>query len=113
MTTSHKPDNRRMLEMAAKAIGKQRQLWDYEYCRSLRQMVTPQMLWNPFDRYGDAMEIALNLSFTIELSSGEFNYAEVRNHGGKVLGYSDNRECVNYACLAITRAAAAIGEAMP
>ena len=56
------------------------------------------------------MEIALNLSFTIELSSGEFNYAEVRNHGGKVLGYSDNRECVNYACLAITRAAAAIGE---
>ena len=122
MTTTH--DIRKLLELAAKAGAPKApahtQGWHYSkhgprgegmYAASDRSQ---HWFWNPATDYGDALRLALKLNFRLELSSGDFEYCEVRDEDGvRRLGYADINHCKEYTSLAILLAAAAIGEAMP
>jgi hypothetical protein len=91
-------EDRELLKLAAKAAGVPASQWDYDRLRSLGHMVTRSMLWNPLTDDGDALRLAVSLKLWTHSGMGYYldqprPYAAVR--------------------LAIVRAAAEIGKAMP
>lgn len=104
-------NDKELLELAAKAIKKPRQMWDYEWCRNHGHMVTKASMWNPLTDDGDALRLAVKLNIVIwEYYQYERAMAEVR-YGTATGEYWELGED-KYAATrrAIVRAAAEIGK---
>lgn len=100
------------LALAAKAAGKRRNEWDYDWLRDCGHAIARDMLWDPRRDDGAALRLLNELMLSL------------RHTGGTVIirRLSDNREICheNYrgdidkaTRLAIFHAAVAIGKAMP
>jgi hypothetical protein len=101
-------NDREMLEMAAKAAGLTGEV-RYDYFR-----MTPSfMAWNPLTDDGDALRLAVKLKIDVCFYDG---YAEIQAGGDGIVSASIesySEDMYDSTRLAITRAAAEIGRAMP
>lgn len=101
------------LALAAKAAGKSRAEWDYDWLMAHGNEVARDMLWDPRRDSGQALELAVKLHMNIGTNAdgGGFadsldglNYAEFEDDGGD--------QCAEMR-LAIFKVAVKIGRAMP
>ncbi len=112
--------DRELLEMAAKAIGINTNIWhEIEHPRSSGRygaFYCYDSYWNPLTDDGDALRLAVNLSISIDVN-GMFVHADCR-HRDDDIGYFEENTARYKGCImestrrAIVRAAAAIGSAM-
>lgn len=103
--------DRELLELAARAAGIARSQWDYDWVRGLGHMVCRSDMWNPITHDGDALRLAVDLSFDLNINPGRIEVFS-----------GDLDDCVSEPVIdgnvrsatrrAIVRAAAAIGEQM-
>lgn len=106
--------DRELLELAAKAAGIPRQQWDYELLRNLGHMVTRNMMWNPFLNDNEALRLAVKLSMSVEISDYEESTYVYAGQVPRVSAMENWRSDKDAATrIAIVRAAAEIGKAMP
>lgn len=105
--------DRRLLEQAAKAAGLMfdptvRHRDGLLVVRPGARCQSDQMLWNPLTDDGDALRLAVDLRLTVLESS-------VRKSDGDVVNVFPGEAPDRYAAtrLAVVRAAASIGEALP
>jgi hypothetical protein len=82
--------DRELLEAAAKAAGIGRNVWDYEWVRSLGHMVTPSMMWNPLTSNSEALQLAVTLRINIYNPPGE-NASASRMVADSVCSYFDEQ----------------------
>lgn len=104
--------DREQLALAAKAAGKARNEWDYDWLRDCGHALSRDMLWDPRRDSGQALELAVLLDMAIEFedvmgvqivcSTGVF----ITTTDGALSKIEATRD-------AIFRAAVAIGRAMP
>ena len=100
------------LALAAKAAGKRRGEWDYDWLRDCGHEISRDMLWDPRRDSGQALELAALLDLTVERYDGNSTIA-----GNVLLEHwphepdGDDRNAGMRR--AIYRAAVAIGKAMP
>jgi hypothetical protein len=101
--------DRELLALAAKAAGKSRGEWDYDWLRDQGHEIARDMLWNPLQNSGQALELAVLLRIQVEPSS---RYAYAIPPDGTVIG-ADADDDLAATRLAIVRAAAEIGRSIP
>ncbi len=105
--------DRELLELAAKAAGKTRGEWDYDWLRDLGHQISRDMLWNPAANSGQALELAVKLRLHIKPGKhlGDGCTVETQRAGiaGCTTFYDDKDEQMRRA---IVLAAAEIGKAM-
>lgn len=101
-------NERELLEMAAKAAG----MIPQEFAGNDAFMDGVLERWNPLQDDGDALRLAVSLNIHISPKS---EYVEARYFDGAAWNcFREDREASDAATrLAITRAAAQIGKAMP
>lgn len=95
--------DRELLAFAAKAAGKTRGEWDYDWLRELGHEIARDMLWNPLTNNGDAMWLA------VKLPGMDLQYMISEAW----LVHDDHDARCAYVRRAITISAADFGRAMP
>lgn len=100
--------DRELLELAAKAAGKARSQWDYEWLRGLGHMVCRSDMWSPLTDDGDALRLAVKLSIDIEFF-GSTVYAGPRKTAKYAVDANCDLDMPAATRRAIVRAAAEIG----
>jgi hypothetical protein len=116
-------EQRRLLEMAAKAIGGRITQWDGE------TLFHPEagyaFDWSPIDDDGDALRLAVSLRLTVNLTEcrccagiyacqldGDGDYPDISVRHSSEFDDAETADPYEAVRLAIVRAAAAIGEKM-
>jgi len=119
MTTTH--DDRKLLELAAKAAGREWLSYHLQKglcCRDDSYGGLIEYYWNPLTDDGDALRLAVKLNLIITLEENyiciEGSYCTYGYDGPEVCESKKDHGDDPYAAtrLAIVRAAAAIGESM-
>lgn len=102
-----------LLELAAKAAGKHRNAWDYEWLRSLGHMVTRKNMWNPLFDDGEALRLAAMLRLHIKPGKHKGDGCTVESNRDGIAGCTAWREdeAQQMRC-AIVCVAAEIGKSM-
>lgn len=103
--------DRELLELAAKAAGITPKRWTDEGATVQHSLYPPGVVWNPLKSDGDALRLAFALGLHVEFRPWAVcvwkNRKQFPSYGG------DQCCDMQHARLAITRAAAEIGKAMP
>jgi len=95
-----------LIAAAARAAGIHQSRWDFNYLAERGVSAARDMLWNPIDNSGDALELAVKLDMRVDV---EGPTVEVWARGGQYAGETTDGALTPAAAtrLAITRAAAA------
>lgn len=106
--------DRELLALAAKAAGKARHEWDYDWLRDNRHEVARDMLWDPRRDSGQALELAVKLKIGVYPDSEDKDGVKgcFCTPSTFVPHHDDETVIVHATRRAIVRAAAAIGQAM-
>lgn len=119
-------DDRRLLELAAKAAGMGELVWGETYklgddlidCSDLPYLRSNQpdeadVYWNPLTDDGDALRLAVRLQLHIGIYDAYASAASIgRPYDEKIVWFHNELDPGLATCRAIVRAAAAIGESM-
>jgi hypothetical protein len=106
-------DDRDQLALAAKAAGKARADWDYDWLRDQGHEIARDMLWDPRRDSGQALELAAHLQEDVWIEAGFWRVGDsVMDRYGKASAPVGDDPAASLR-LAIFRAAVEIGRAMP
>lgn len=107
--------DRELMALAAKAAGKTRAEWDYDWLMSRGEEIARDMLWSPLQNSGQALDLAVRLHLLIDVD--ETNVMVLTEGPGEEGIINETTDGALDPCAAtrraIVRASAEIGRGMP